>query len=119
MVFAKPEMLLHFVHLMKAHYAETGVGAVRIYADVVKNVNGQPWRRLVDPGVDLAAVDGMNWFREDSWVLRPERSQAAEGLVPDWYPPITLARFSAMLRALGDPEPSSNGEAAPDRAAQK
>ena len=112
MVFAKPEMLLHFVGRMKAHYAETGVGEVRIYADVGKSVNGQPYRRLIDPEVDLAAVDGMNWFGEDPWVLRPERSQAAEGLLPDWYPPITAARFDAMLDALGDASPSPQGEAA-------
>ncbi|MDE0203718.1 MAG: HTTM domain-containing protein [Rhodospirillaceae bacterium] len=115
MVFAKPEMLLHFVHLMKAHYAETGVGDVRIYADVVKNVNGQPYRRLIDPDVDLAAVDGINWFGEDPWVLRPARMQAAEGLAPDWYPPITAARFGAMLDALGAPDLASEAEAAPAR----
>ena len=119
MVFAKPEMLLHFVQRMKAHYAEAGVEEVRIYADVVKNVNGQPYRRLIDPAVDLAAVGGMNWFAEDPWVLRPERMQAAEGMVPDWYPPITAARFDAMLDALGDAVPSPKGEAAAVRKAQE
>ena len=119
MVFAKPEMLLHFVQRMKAHYAEAGVEEVRIYADVVKNVNGQPYRRLIDPDVDLAAVDGMNWFAEDLWVLRPERMQTAEGLVPGWYPPITADRFSAMLHALGDAEPSPEGEAAAVREGQE
>ena len=119
MVFAKPEMLLHFAHLMKEHYAETDVGEVRIYADVVKNVNGQPYRRLIDPDTDLAAVDGMNWFAEDPWVLRPGRMQAAEGLVPDWYPPITADRFSAMLDALGDAEPSPQSGTAAVRKAQE
>ena len=126
MVFAKPEMLLHFVGRMKEYYAETGIGEVRIYADVVKNVNGQPWRRLIDPEVDLAAVEGINWFGKDRWVLRPERMQAAEGLVPDWYPPITSGRFGAMIDALRPSErsvPSAAGsgslEPAPVREARK
>ena len=115
LVYSRPDMLLHFAHRLKAHYAETGVGEVRIYADVVKNVNGQPYRRFIDPDVDLAAVDGMNWFGDEPWVLRPERMQAAQGSAPDWYPPITAARFGAMLDALGAPDPASEAEAAPAR----
>ena len=115
LVLGRPDMLLHFAHRMKEHYAETGAGAVQIYADVVKNVNGQPYRRFIDPDVDLAAVEGMNWFGDEPWVLRPERMQAAEGLVQDWYPPITAARFGAMLDALGTPEPPSEAAAAPAR----
>ena len=110
MVFAKPEMLLHFVGRLKEHYAQAGIDEVRIYADVVKNVNGQPWRRLIDPYVDLAAVEGINWFGEDRWVLQPERMQAADGLVPDWYPPVTSERFNAMLRVLRNAEHSPEGE---------
>ena len=115
MAFAKPEMLLHVVHRLKEHYAEAGIGEVRIYADIVKNVNGQPYRRFIDPTVDLAAIDGINWFGDEPWVLRPERMQAAQGLAPDWYPPITAARFGAMLDALGTPEPASEAAAAPAR----
>ena len=111
MVFTKPEVLLHYVHWLKAHYARQGVGDVRIYADISKSVNGKPFQRLVDPTVDLAAIDGMNWFGDEPWLLRPERVQAAQGLVPDWYPPITSACFGAMLDAFGKRERPSRLEA--------
>ena len=112
MVFTKPEALLHFVHRLEERYAERGAGAVRIYADIGKSVNGKPFRRFVDHTVDLAAVDGMNWLGDEPWLLRPEREQAAPGLAPDWYPPITAARFGAMLDALGDGEPAADDVAA-------
>ena len=61
-VFTKPEALLHYVGWLKERHSGTGAGAVRIYADVGKSVNGKPWRRLVDPDTDLAALGGMRWF---------------------------------------------------------
>ena len=42
----------------------------------------------------------MHWFGDEPWLLRPERTRVAEGLVPDWYPPVTAASFDAMLDAL-------------------
>ena len=110
-MFTKPEVLLHFVRRLKEHYAERGVGEVRIYADIVKSVNGTAYQRLVDPEADLAAVDGIRWFGNEPWLLHPEREQVAQGLVPDWYPPITVSRFCAMLDARGNREPYSSGEA--------
>ena len=109
MMLTKPEVLLHYVHWLKAHYAERGAGEVRIYADIGKSVNGKPHQRFVDDSVDLAALDGTRWFGDEPWLLRPQRAQAAEGLVPDWYPPITAARFGAMLDALGDREVVGGG----------
>ena len=119
LVFTKPEMLLHYVHWLKDHYAARGAGKVRIYADVGKSVNGKPWQRFVDPEADLAAVDGMNWFGDESWLLRPKRTRVAEGLVPDWYPPLTAVSFDAMLDALRARALSPEGEpgAAPGLAA--
>ena len=111
MMLTKPEVLLHYVHWLKAHYAERGAGEVRIYADIGKSVNGKPHQRFVDDSVDLAALDGTRWFGDEPWLLRPQRAQAAEGLVPDWYPPITAARFGAMLDALGDRESSAEDAA--------
>ena len=100
LVFTKPEMMLHYVHWLKARHAAEGTGPVRIYADVGKSVNGKPWRRFVDPNTDLAAVGGMKWIGDEPWLLRPERQQVADGRIPDWYPPITAARFVSMLDAL-------------------
>ena len=105
-VLTKPEVLLHFVGKLAEHHAGLGHGEVRIYGDIRKSVNGKPFQRFVDPRVDLASVEGMRWFGDEPWLLRPEPSQAAEGLVPDWYPPITAARFGAMLDALRDRQPS-------------
>ena len=105
-VLTKPEVLLHFVGKLAEHHADLGHGAVRIYADVWKSVNGKPFQRFVDTGVDLASVEGMRWFADEPWLLRPEPSQAAAGLVPHWYPPITAARFTAMRDALRDRPPS-------------
>ena len=72
--------------------------------------NGMPFQRFVDPQVDLAAVEGMRWFADEPWLLRPEPSQAAQGLMPDRYPPITPARFGAMLDARRDRRPSGAAE---------
>ena len=112
LVFTKPEMLLRYAHWLSDRHAAQGVGKVRIHADIGKSVNGKPWRRFVDPGVDLAAVDGMNWFGAEPWLLRPKRVQAGNALLPDWYPPITLARFNAMIDSFRSPErsaPSADG----------
>ncbi len=100
LVFTKPEMLLRYVHWLRDRYAARGDGAVRIHTDVGKSVNGKPWQRLVDPDADLAAVDGMHWFGDEPWLLRPERAQVAERLVPDWYPPLTATRLRAMIDAF-------------------
>ena len=101
-VLTKPEVLLHFVGKLAQHHARLGHGEVRIHADIWKSVNGRPFQRFVDPEVDLASVEGMRWFGDEPWLLHPEPSQVAEGLVPDWYPPITVARFGAMLDAFRD-----------------
>ena len=126
LVFTKPEMLLRYAHWLRDSYAAQGMGMVQIYADVGKSVNGRPWQRFVDPKADLAGVRGMNWFSDEPWLLRPERSQAGKGLVPDWYPPVNPARFDAMVDALRAPErqpPSAAGsgsiEPAPVREARK
>ena len=100
LVFTRPEMLLHYVHWLKEHYAAEGVGEVQIYADIGKSVNGRLLRRFVDPNVDLAAVGGVTWFGDEPWVLRPKRIQTGSRLAPDWYPPITAARFGAMVDAV-------------------
>ena len=113
LVFTKPEMLLHYAHWLRDRYAAQGMGKVRIHADIGKSVNGKPWRRFVDPDADLAAVGGIDWFGDEPWLLRPERAQAGNGLLPDWYPPITVARFGAMIDALRSPErpaPSADGK---------
>lgn len=126
LVFTKPEMLLRYAHWLRDRYAMQGKGKVRIHADVGKSVNGKLWQRFVNPDTDLAAVTGMNWFEGEPWLLRPERSLAGKGLVPDWYPPVTPGRFTAMVDALRSPErpppsPAGSGsvEPAPVREARK
>ena len=111
-VLTKPEALLHFIKTLEAHHARLGHGEVGIYADVWKSVNGKPFQRFVDPKTDLASVDGMRWFGDEPWLLRPAPAQAAEGRVPDWYPPITVARIGAMIEALRNRRPSTDAEAA-------
>ena len=111
LVFTKPEMLLHYAHWLSDRHAAEGLGRVRIHADVGKSVNGKPWQRFVDPKTDLAAVEGIDWFGDEPWLLRPERTQAASPLLPDWYPPITLARFGAMIDALRSSGPSAPSQA--------
>ena len=99
-VLTKPEMLLHFAHALAAHHARLGHGEVRVYADIWKSVNGKPFQRFVDPRVDLASVEGMRWLGDEPWLLPMQPSQAAPGQVPAWYPPITAARFEAMIAAI-------------------
>ncbi len=73
------------------------------------SVNGKPWRRFVDPKTDLAAVGGFDRFGDEPWLLRPERAQAANPLLPDRYSPIAPARYGATIDSLGHPPPFEVG----------
>ena len=109
LVFTKPEMLLRYAHRPSDRHAAEGMGRVRIHADVGKSVNGKPWRRFVAPKTDLAAVGGFHRFGDEPWLLRPERAQAANPLLPDRHPPIASACFGATIDSLGHPPPSEAG----------
>jgi len=67
MASTEPDLLLQLAHLVRDDHAARG-RHVRVYADAWVAVNGHRSRRLVDPGVDLAAEeDGLG---EARWVLR-------------------------------------------------
>ncbi len=71
MMSTQPDLLLQYAH----HLRDERAGErVRVYADVFVSTNGRPNHRLIDPTVDLAAVED-TVFGYD-WVLTPDDPRA-------------------------------------------
>lgn len=89
-VLTRTDLIHEFAGWLETRWAEDGYGDVAVYARIEKSLNGRPDQLYIDPEVDLTAVS-YNLFRPDPWVL-PIQSRAAEGVVPDWLPPVPLQR---------------------------
>ena len=63
-----PDMILQVAKIIAADYESMGNQGVAVYADAFVALNGQPYRRLIDPGTDLAS-ESRTVFAKD-WVLR-------------------------------------------------
>ena len=68
----QPDMILETAHLIGRDFADRGYPSVQVFADVFVAMNGRETTRLVDPGVDLAAVS--HGLGPKSWLLRRETS---------------------------------------------
>ena len=68
----QPDMILETAHLIGRDFAVRGYPSVQVFADVFVAMNGRETSRLVDPGVDLAAVS--HGLGPKSWLLRRETS---------------------------------------------
>jgi hypothetical protein len=64
----RPQLLHATAHLIAAHYRAAGIDDVEVRADAVVSMNGRPARRIVDPGVDLAALPRS--YRPAAWIER-------------------------------------------------
>lgn len=64
---SKPDMIWQLAQRIKKDYAAKGK-AVAVYVDCMASVNRGPYKRLINPNVDLAAAD-WNYFGHDSWVI--------------------------------------------------
>ena len=60
----QPDMIRHYARHLRDRFADAGghdVAAVHVYADAWASLNGRASQRLIDPAVDLAAVDDSLW----------------------------------------------------------
>jgi len=63
----QPDLILQFAQYLKSHYAELGVSAPEVRAEVFVTLNAQPAQLLIDPSVDLAQLKD-SWQTKD-WIL--------------------------------------------------
>ncbi len=66
----QPDMILETAHIIARDFADRGHESVQVFADVFVSMNGRANSRLVDPGVDLAAVN--NSLASKRWLLPQE-----------------------------------------------
>ena len=66
----QPDMILETAHIIARDFAAQGYESVQVFADVFVSMNGRANSRLVDPDVDLAAVD--NSLAPKRWLLPQE-----------------------------------------------
>lgn len=64
---AKPDVIWQFSQYLKHKFKEQGLD-VEVYVDCSIRVNGRPFKRLIDPNIDLASV---KWdaFKHSDWIL--------------------------------------------------
>ena len=67
----QPDMILETAHVIARDFAARGHESVQVYADVYVAMNGRKNARLVDPDVDLAAVN--HGLAPKKWLLPPEQ----------------------------------------------
>lgn len=66
-VKAKPDFIWQFAQYLKKDFAGQGKD-VSVYASIFLSVNGRPNKQLIDPTVDLAAVE-WDVFKHSNWIL--------------------------------------------------
>ena len=66
-IAAQPDLVLQLAHHIRDDFERRGLGPVEIRADIFASLNGRRLARLIDPDVDLAAVqDGLG---KATWIL--------------------------------------------------
>ncbi|AWH84638.1 hypothetical protein HYN59_05670 [Flavobacterium album] len=63
----RPDMIWQMAHRIRKDFAKQGKD-VAVYADANVSINGSPYKRLIDPNVDLAAARWDYFFHCD-WVI--------------------------------------------------
>ena len=69
-MIGQPDLILQLAHAIKNDLDENGYGPVEIRADSTVTLNGRRSTRLIDPDVDLGAVDDC-FFCRPSFILPP------------------------------------------------
>ena len=63
----QPDMILATAHIVRDDFASRGHEGIEVRADAFATFNGRPAARLIDPDVDLAAIDA--GIGPKAWVL--------------------------------------------------
>lgn len=63
----RPQMILQFAHWLRDRYRDQGMTNVQVYADSWASLNGRDEQRLIDPTVNLAAVEWSLW--KAHWIM--------------------------------------------------
>lgn len=66
-VASKPDLIWQFAQRIEEDYAKKGK-QIEVYVDGKVSVNGGPYKRIIDPKVDLAAEEWQH-FRHHDWIL--------------------------------------------------
>lgn len=89
-VLSRPDIAWMFAQEMEAAWEQRGYPDVAVYADVRVALNGRPMQQFTNPTVDLTE-EPWAWASPTRWIM-PNRLRAAEGLLPDSFPPLPLQR---------------------------
>ena len=60
-------MIWQLAQRIKNEYLEKGE-EIEIYVDTKISLNGRPYKKLIDPNVDLASVSWSTWKHSD-WII--------------------------------------------------
>ncbi|MFO8147007.1 MAG: HTTM domain-containing protein, partial [Gillisia sp.] len=66
-VYSKPDMIWQLSQRLKRDFAKQGKD-VQVFVDSKVSVNGRPFRRFIDPKVDIAAEKWQH-FKHHDWIL--------------------------------------------------
>jgi vitamin K-dependent gamma-carboxylase len=67
MMATQPDLILQAAHVAAADFRSRGVAHPEVFVDAFVSLNGRPRRQLIDPYVNLAAVD--DGFAPKRWIL--------------------------------------------------
>lgn len=70
----QPDMILQYAAFLKSYYAEKGMCAPKVRAEIYATLNGTPGQLLIDPQLDLASLKD-SWAPKE-WIL-PFNTSAA------------------------------------------
>lgn len=73
-IWGNPRLLVQYARYIADEAKQLGIRNPQVYADAVASLNGRPYQYLVDPDVDLAAVE-RPWFETPDWIVPLQPNQ--------------------------------------------
>jgi hypothetical protein len=67
----QPDMILQFAHYLRTHYKQQGMQNPQVRAEVYVTLNGKPAELLIDPNLNLAALE--DGWKHKSWISNYEK----------------------------------------------
>jgi hypothetical protein len=97
-----PDMILQFAHFLRDELAREGVHGVEIRVIALASLNGRPRQLLIDPNVDLAAID--HTIGPAAWIVPLVTD--LDAVAPPPLDPVHEEAIEALLLAV---EPEGEG----------